>query len=481
MKSITARLLMVHDGKPGSFRDNRGMASFALFIFAVVSVLVLVANYQMNSAVSSTSDAYDTFNSQLVEKNGIAQVVKESILAIGETAIVTSGNSLQTEIQNRLSSMSFPSGATVAIDPGTPVPNVPANPFFPNSPLASYQPDYFTSASIRATAGMGNLFSSLCELGPASDLGRLVFAFDRTSGASPDDNQTYIVNADLFSVPLTNVDVIAYGMPITVSIPQAAPAVPAGFFGSDVSRLVVTSNNPANDPTAYSDLFASSGVEKLPYQYRNAVSFSWNAYEYLWSAAYQNALISAASLNGTIYNFAFPPAPPPLPAPQNQPFPGATTNGTAVTIDCSAVVSPTGSPVVVAVVDPNGGGNLTITGSAAAGTPFILLVRNTPGQPPTQVTFTGDPVTGANNRPAIFYFENSVVQFSGNPQIQGGLFLDPYTTASGAVTWFGHFSFYGPASPLSTLGITMADNPTVKSALASIAPRVLLVSTSATR
>lgn len=46
------------------------------------------------------------------------------------------------------------------------------------------------------------------------------------------------------------------------------------------------------------------------------------------------------------------------------------------------------------------------------------------------------------------------------------------------MTWFGHFSFYGAASPLATLGIAVNDSPAVKTALADIAPRVLLVSTS---
>ena len=65
--------------------------------------------------------------------------------------------------------------------------------------------------------------------------------------------------------------------------------------------------------------------------------------------------------------------------------------------------------------------------------------------------------------------------FSGDPQIQGALFLDPTTVASGAVGWYGHFSFYGNASPLGTFPITVNDSPAVKEALAPLAPRVLLV------
>ncbi len=457
-------------GRPLPLKSKRGMASFAVLLFAMVSVMILMANFKLNYAVSATSDGYDAFSSQVVEKNGISQAVKESVLAIGETAIADSANSLQQEIQNRLSSMAFGSNVTVTVDTASPVPSVPANPFYPfGTPPASSQPAYFSaSAHTRPLAGMGGLFTSLCMLGPVGDLGRLTVTFDRTNSVSPEDNRTYVVNADLFSVPLTNVDVIAYGLPITGSIPSAAPAVPAGFFGSDVSCLVATSNNPANDPTAYPDLFASSGGERLPYEYRNAVSFSWNAYEYLWSANYQDALLGAAlTPPNAIYNFSTSFDPGNL-----QPFPGVTVSptGGSVTVDCSAVTG-----TVVAIVDPNGTGSVTVTGSPASGSPFILLVRNTSGVR-TPVTFTG-----SNSRPVIFYLENANVQFNGNPQIEGALFLDPTTVASGSVTWFGHLSFYGPASPLGTLGITVADNAAVKSALAPIAPRVLLVSTNATR
>ncbi len=148
---------------------------------------------------------------------------------------------------------------------------------------------------------------------------------------------------------------------------------------------------------------------------------------------------------------------------------GLTAAGSAITIDCSQVTSP-----VVAIIDEAGTGNVTILGSPGGGAPFVLVVRNLAaalGQ--TAVTFSG-----SNNRPAIYYLENSNVTFAGSPQIQGGLFFDPTTTGSGSVTWFGHFSFYGAASPLATLGIAVNDSPAVKTALADIAPRVLLVSTS---
>ncbi|MGH7997027.1 MAG: hypothetical protein ACREFX_11810 [Opitutaceae bacterium] len=468
--------------------DQRGMASIAVLLFAIVAVFILVANFQMNYAVSMSGDAFDTFNSQTVEKNGIAQIVKESILAIDETAPTDSTNSIQTEIGNRLGAMTFPSGVSVALESAD---APPSNPFFPfGTPAAASQPAYFSTAP-RGIAGMGNLFTSLAIQGPVADLGRYTYTFSRTTTQATDENWTYLVDADVFSVPLTNIDVIAYGLPASGTIPSQAPTVPPGTFGQNVSTLVVTSNNPANDPTAYPDLYAPSGGEILPYEYRNEVSFSWNAYEYLWGTTYQDGLINAAKLEadpgnqtvsgadptpeaGAVYDFSLPAFDPGNPGnyPCNPTIAGVSSSGNSVVVDCSAVQSQ-----LIVVVDSEGIGSVTIQGSASAGTPFILLIRNTAGSlGKTAVSFSG-----SNTRPAIFYLENCSASFD-NSQFEGALFFDPTTVATGSESWFGHFSFYGPASPLGNgLSIAMNDDEEVKTALALLAPRVLLVSTTAFR
>lgn len=448
------------------------MVSVAVLTFAIVAVLILVANFNLNYAVNSSSDAFDVFNSQLVEKNGIAQLVKESILAVAETAPVQSGNAIQTEIANRLSSLTFPAGVSVTLDPVGSAAAVPANPFYPaGTPALTSLPAYFSaSAHTRAVAGMGNLFTSLATQGPAADLGRISFTFQRNSSSNPRDNRTYTVNADLFSVPLTNIDVVAYGLPSSGTIPNASPTMPVSFFGPGVSALVVTSNNPINDPSAYPDLFNPTGEEQLPYQFRNAVSYAWNAYELLWSPAYQDSLLTAAgqatpanlpspSPQGSVYDFS---------AAQEPVINGVSAVGNAVTIDCAAVTAP-----AIAVVDAEGVGSVTILGSGSSGLPFVLLIRNTAGGlGRTSVTFTGN-----NSRPAIYYFENVSLGFTGSPQIEGALFLDPTTVAAGSFTWFGHVSFYAPSNPLGATAATVNDSAAVKTALADLAPRVLLVST----
>lgn len=455
-------------------QKDRGIASAAVLLFAVIATIVLVANFRVNYAVNQGSDAFDTFHSQLVEKNGVAQIVKESILAVAETAPVTSPSSLQTEIQNRLGALTLPDGGTIALNSANSASAVPANPIYPiGIEAAASAPAYFAATqNTRALAGMGNLLSSLAVQGPSSDLGRLSFVFTRSSGTASNEQRTYTVNADLFSVPVTNVDVVAYGLPASGVIPNAAPAMMPGFFGANTTALVVTSNNPSNDATAYPDLFNPAGTEHLPYQFRNAASFSWNAYEYLWGTTYQDALIHQAE-QATSANLA-PPAPQgsvyDFSATSEPVINGVSAVGSQVTIDCASVTAP-----VVEVVDSEGTGSVTILGSAGNGIPFILVVRNTAGGlGQTPVVFSGN-----NARPVMFILENANVQFSNSPQIEGGLFLDPNTAVSGAFTWFGHVSFYGATNPLAAVAATVNDSPEVKIALASLAPRVLLVSTHA--
>ena len=436
------------------------MASFAVLLVAMVSIMLLSLLFYQNYAVYVSSEAFDSFRSQLVEKNGLAQIVKESVLAIRETAVTNSMNSLQTEINNRLGSMTFASGISVTLN--TPVASVPSHTFYPagTAPLAS-NASYF-STSPRGVSGMGNLLTSLVMLGPVADLGRVTVTFNRTVSGSAAETRTYTVNADLWSMPLTNVDMVAYGLPASGQTPSAAPTLASGFFSAGVSRLVCTSNNPSNDATAYPDLYVPNTPEQLPYQYRNAVSFSWNAYEYVWSSNYQNSLLTAAGSSNT-FDFS---------SGSNPTIPGVSYSGGTLTITLASITSQT-----LAVVDSLGGGNVVINGSATSGSAFVLLLRNTAGGVgKTNVSFSGN-----NSRPVLIFAENCAVSFSGSPQFQGGLLLDPNCTITGTVTWFGHFSFYANASPFPIFNLTLSDNAGVKAALAPLAPRILLVSSTAIR
>jgi hypothetical protein len=94
----------------------------------------------------------------------------------------------------------------------------------------------------------------------------------------------------------------------------------------------------------------------------------------------------------------------------------------------------------------------------------------------TSVTLSGD-----NNRPILIISRQCSLTFSGGPQFQGAIILDRNSTATGSATLFGHLSFYYAANPFPAWNLTLVDSPSVKAALAPLAPRVLLVATSASR
>jgi hypothetical protein len=397
-------------------------------------------------------------------------VVQESILALRSTAPLNSHNEIATEITSRLQALAFTPGVAISLTNATPP---PVHVFYPFGPaaMASVLPMFSSSIVQPGIAGTGNRALAFLTRGPASDLGSdptgvapytySTYSFSRTVSNSPTENRTITITARLFSVPVTNIDCVAYGLPSTGSVAPAGPVVPAGFFASGISRLVTTLNDPAKDPTFYPDLYDPNNPNSLGYQYENSVLFSWDAYEFIWGNIYQDALLFAAGPTGT---FDFD-------APVNPPIAGVASSGNSVTIDLSSVTATT-----LAVVDASGAGrSIQILGSAAGGSPFLLYLKNT-GSVPTNVTLSGN-----NNRPIILLSRQCSLTFSNNPQFQGAIILDPNSKAIGNAILFGHLSFYYAANPFPAWGLTLADSPSVKTALATLAPRVLLVSTSATR
>jgi hypothetical protein len=398
-------------------------------------------------------------------------------LAVRETAPQNSTNTVAQEIDNRLAAISFNSGVSISLASFTPI---PAHTFYPfgTAPAVSTIP--LIGGSLPALQGQGNLAIAMASQGPVGELQTasnsylFQYTFTRSVSGNAAETRTYTVNAELYSVPVTNYDMVAYGLPSSGTVPLTEPVLGPGFsFASGVSRLVVTSNNPSNDPTAYPDIYTPLTPEILPTQFRNGVSFSWDAYEFIWGNTYQNGLLSAAALAGPTYTFNFS-APGTLPA-------WFSLSGSTLTVNVASIPTstPVGAPPTIAVVDPLGSNSVVINGSGTNGSQaaFVLVVQNTTA-PTTQTTVSFNSTV---NRPFLFYALNCNVVFSGAPQLQGGILLDKNCAANGGLTLDGHISFYGPANTLSNLNLTLNDSPTVKAALAPIAPRVLLVAAKGSR
>ena len=452
--------------RTSSFPRNRhhGMIGFAVLLLAAVVFMIFTMSFLVSWANYQSSVAFDSYHSQVVEMAGLQQVVQESILALRSTEPAYNpsnlNNEIASEISNRLQALTFAPGVAITLANATPP---PAHVFYPFGPAPATSDLPMFSLSPVGIAGTGNRMLAFLTRGPAADLGTTSCTFSRTVSSSISENRTITMTSRLFSVPVTNIDCIAYGLPSSGSVASAAPSMPPGFFDNGISRLVTTLNDPTKDPTFFPDMFDPNNASSLGYQYENSVLFSWDAYEFIWGNIYQNALLAAAGSNGT---FDFD-------APTNPAITGVTSTGSSVTIDLSSATATT-----LAVVDASGiGRSIQILGSPAVSSlntsPLLLYLKNT-GSDPTNVILSGD-----NNRPIILISRQCVLNFSGDPQFQGAIILDRNSTATGSVTLFGHLSFYAANPFPSAWNLTLIDSPSVKTALAPLAPRVLLVSTSA--
>ncbi len=434
--------------------EQRGIVSFAVLIFFAAILAVSLAMFMTITAVVSASQAFDAVRFQTAEKNGLAQVVEQSIIAARGTLTTNSALSVDQEIRNRLSALSLTPGVTLSLATSQPV---PTHTFYPAgvAPALTSFAEY-SSTDPGAIAGKGLRLFPLLEAQQQAYLGRSVFTFNRTVSANAKENRTYTVNADLYSIPLTNIPVVAYGLPnSTGNVPPSGPVLP-GLIPSDARRLVMTSNNPARDSTAYPDYYIATTPEQWPAQFEPAALWSWDAYEYLWGNVYQNNLLSAAGPTAT-YDFS---------SPSNPIISGVSVTAGTIAIDLSAVTAST-----LAIVDSFGTGVINVQGTSTTNPAFILLIKNSGAQQ------TAVNVSGNNQRPFILVARNCALNFSGNPSLTGALLLDSGCTATGAATLFGHLSFFATSSLFPSWNLTVNGSSGYESAYATLAPRVLLVGT----
>jgi hypothetical protein len=317
--------------RTSSFPSNRerGMIGFAVLLLAGVVIMIFTMSFFVSWANYQSSLAFDSYHSQQAEMAGLQQVVQESILALRSTEPVNSQNQINTEITNRLQALAFTPGVSISLTNAT---TPPAHIFYPFGPAttASTLPMFSSSTVQPGIAGTGNRALAFLTRGPAADLGAdpagvapyaySTYTFSRMASNSPAENRAITVTARLFSVPVTNIDCIAYGLPSTGSVAPSGPMMPSGFFASGISRLVTTLNDPTKDPTFYPDLYDPNNPSSLGYQYENSVLFSWDAYEFICGNTYQDALLAAAGPTGT---FDFD-------APANPPIAGVTSSGNSV-------------------------------------------------------------------------------------------------------------------------------------------------------
>ncbi|MGE9297084.1 MAG: hypothetical protein ACQKBV_12425 [Puniceicoccales bacterium] len=422
----------------------------ALLLFSIAALLISGLSLQRLASHSATV-AFGGQQQARMEADSLGRLVREAILALAETAPTNEPGSLETAIETRLNAWLI-NASGVTLSPIGTYPDLPAHNFYPAAASPGVTRDM--TAVMANDIGLASLID-----GPYTPLGTVAMEFVRSNGNALED-RTYRIIASLFSVPLTNYDLIAYGLPATISPPPAPPVEAAGVVANlpvDGHALILTENDPAADSTASPDFF--SGAAILPSAYRSRVSLAWNAWEWVWSDAYLQTLLSAASVtwnldqtkdeNAAVNGFDF------------------DDDTGVLTVDLSAV---SGRSLVV--VAPSGGGEIILHGGN--GGPGVVAVLN-PGPPSAKTTVR---LEGGDPSPRLRLLTNSALSTDQGAEINGALWLGPACSASGSLRVDGSFAFHALSAAQVFPALDLTLNPASASTgdtLAAVSPRALLV------
>ena len=528
------------------FRSRRAFTTMALVIFLLTAAIIVQGLAVGQLSQSSLIRSHDYVRQQILDRSILEQVVKETMYFYRELkgAPVSGYPStpvFKTEMDMRLSVIYPQPSAADSMSLrylSGPNDNWPLSPVFPeintftfpggsqsymsSTPPSSLPPDRFNSLPFYPTyANMQGIRRSVSQQlfsGPFWSGPAWSFSFIRHVGLLNADNftpsaaapqgypdLTYTVTTKLYLVPLTNYNVVSYGLPATGLVPAGTTGQPAitniSPANSPFDVLFVPDNNPATDTadlTTYQDAY--DGSSTLPYRYRESTLMAWDAYEFLMkqptsSSDYRYVLRDTAAANSALFDFYIPAT-----VPSNCIY---NVGSKTLTVDLN-LVDPTGQ--VLAVVDSNGGGNIVLQGSPRGPSvgppvgclsPIIIIIMNQSYPAPsvfpsgsnlqTNVSFSGN-----NYRPVIVYFFGCSLDggsvLGSNLSFSGGCFFDRYSSMTRSADFIGHVSYYYANPPFTPLRVgydytvetwlaTKSNSP----ALPAVAPRALLISASSVR
>lgn len=479
---------MLRQRRRVNFSPEQGSLTLAIVLFLSIVAILFSTEIFKGLAYYEASRALDERSEMRAERSAIENAITEAIYGRFGTRMTRDPRTLFNSIETKLNALSS-GGSSFAItsvtggvtsmlpeDVNTQYPD-PLT--LPLSDLGSTAANVVESPILNRHLTTSSLFGVPGGIGVAQ--GQLSVQLTRSNGDVAED-RSWNFEAGLVTVPVTNWELIAYGLPASGTIPASAPTglgavLSSGFYAGGGRALTASANNPSGDTTVFPSLYEASGVELLPYFYRDSTAMAWDTYEVVNGLDFREPFYDVAGRthledpfgNPTAY-FDFgvvDPANPPdaadLPAGMSY-DPGLNK----LTVDVSAVADP-----ILCIVDQGAVGEVLIAGSPiASSSPFILWIINDNGPlGRTPVTVSGD-----NFRPFLCYTTSSAITFASGGFWQGGWILGPGTSvvAPSFVTIEGHVSFYSGANPFPGWGLTLAPAESVRRILAPIAPRALI-------
>jgi len=448
--------------------SSRGaVATATLMLVMVLALMVATAMIYARSSMI-VSGAVDYLHETSVECKTFEQLVTNSILQKEEVTPNPSSATLNSIVDTMVGAVNAGSLNLVFARVGN-APALTTHRFYPDAlrPAVAAQ-------NIAGLIGVRYQLLGLIQNGVAAVGGPVNFTFSRTDTTNAALTRTITVSAQVWSVPMVNFAMQAYGLPASIpssagieysAPPNTSGIITSGNFSGGVPMLL-TNLRPSpdyapGDTTAYDQLYSpplALQPERLPTYYRSLTSIGWNAWEYIWNSYVP--LLPASATN--LYDFtAFTPAT----------ITGVTVNSpTNITVNLATVPGGT-----LAIEDGFGGSTVTIQGAAASSTTLVVVIRN-PTATPTTVNLAGN-----NARSVLVYFNTCNVSVAGAPSWNGALFFDPTSTATGTLSLTGSFAFLGANSANLFPGLSLSLTPasgSLLSDLQDISPRCLFVSTS---
>ena len=435
-------------------------------IMVIVMAFVLEAALQLGLAATQLGTAWDFRRQREVEARAVAVAVKEAILAVSETAPSNASDGLPAEVASKVGSIvNGTTGVTITGSPANASVLPPSNPQWPGaSPVGVAMPNFATLASV---GPIGRNLQSILSAGPIADLGTKTFSFTQTSTLTS-ETPNYIVTARMFSVPVTNFNWVAYGLPATTNgVVNTPPTSPSGTWfampspgNSGLAAPLVHAYS--GETGTFPEMFGGSGSALPSYQYRDLVSVCWNTFEYWTSLNYQNALLVAATAVNT-FDYT---------NPTNLPS-GVTWDGTTATLDLGATTA-----TAIVFVDSLGGNTLKIVGAPDdSQAPVIVAIRNFSG------VQTNVQLQGTNSRSTILYLPcTALTPLAAGINFRGAvlLFTDSTTPSINTIAVTGLVGY--PQMWSNPPNLTAGPDSgaiNVQADLAPYAPRILLVSSRA--
>lgn len=420
-------------------RKKAGFAAVAL-VLALVVMMGLIYTYALTVFVRATaSESYDMARQRIMDGSLVRKAVSEAYAARLESVPTPSAGTIPALVDARLTAIegggdaSFSMGAYSA--PSTP----------------RYWP--YGSPPANSTARSGTVDDAwIFDAGPYGRVQTISATVSRTDPVDASVS-TISVSGGAYSVPITNFNIVAYGLPQSGNTPESLGSrirnYPGSGFWTSGGKVLAPSQVSAADSTAFSHLSGGLGGT-YGYYYRHHVSLAWNLYETIFGASgtLMGDLHSRASSRGTLFDIAAPAD-----------FSGALWNAGLghVEVDLDAVTED--------VIFIKGTGRAILSAATnASASPLTVVIGNG-----VTAYFTGD-IT----RPVVLYVLNADV-FFGNNDICGALLLSPHAAVDGSPTIRGHLSYYA----LNLYGAGFAPDvrvsATYRNAVAPVAPRQCLV------